>query len=234
MNDFSRCNGFGGRRKVEAEPQITFREALGVGTWEGEICPLGSPRQKFHPQSILSESLICGLDVTILRWKHSSSGPSTFKTSLSSSTCMMLVGGLKKEGSTSVISKVVRIPVAFILMSLCPINFAACWNRWRSWQLRRKQKTLSCRAATSPGDKRKLRRGKQEANYQVWTMGTTRGTVTNSIIYWVDNSCVCFVTGTCSRCVYLMLYLASERAWQHLALAIINIMPSFKSPCWLS
>lgn len=39
---------------------------------------------------------------------------------------MMLVGGLKKEGITSVISKVVRIPVAFILMPLCPINFAAC------------------------------------------------------------------------------------------------------------
>ena len=130
-----------------------------MGSWEGEIClpVLGSPRQKFHPQSIkaiLSESLICGLDVTIFRWKHSSIRSFDHRNLLEQpqlyDACRKLVGSW---GAALVISKVSRIPVAYISFNPdapVPNHLSSMRNRWRSWQLRRKQKTLSCRAATSP------------------------------------------------------------------------------------
>ena len=129
------------------------------------------------------------------------------------------------------ISTVSRIPVAyifFILAPLLPNHLSRMRNRWRSWQLRRKQKTLSCRAATSLPRAISANFDAEGRKQSADEGGNTIGTVTNSIIYWMDISCACFVTGTCSRCVWFMLYLASERAWQHLAI-IINIMPSLKS-----
>ena len=91
-------------------------------------------------------------------------------------------------GSSSVISHVFHIPVAsfsFILTPLCPINLPACYIIGGSWQPWTKTEDTFMQSRPPPphDDKRKLRRGRQEAKRKVRnTTGTDGRIFTNSRI----------------------------------------------------